>query len=272
MDTNAFCCTRVVRAVQIALAAVICIPIAWIAMETVDGQGAMPRFSDSTNSIELIGCVGGQDAHTAAISGADSSHIEGVGRMIILPGLNPAVDQALREDCNELRKVFQVNAPMFFMEEESGYNAVATPESLEGFVGDGTVLFGRRMMELQYLNGTPDGIPTILAHEFAHILQYKARFPRLATAKWQELHADYMAGWFTGHRSRYKPHTPMNSLIAVYNVGDYAFNHPSHHGTPEERAAAFERGFWLNINGNVSNSAIAFQEGLNFIRGMGAPL
>jgi hypothetical protein len=125
---------------------------------------------------------------------------------------------------------------------------------------------------MQYNNQTPDGIPTILAHEFAHILQFKNQFPKLPTAKWQELHADFMAGWFTGHRSRYRPHVAMNSLIAIFNVGDFAFNHPGHHGTPQERVAAFDAGYRLNVQGNVSSSATAFSQGLAFIRASGAPL
>ena len=59
-----------------------------------------------------------------------------------------------------------------------------------------------------------------------------------------ELQADFFAGYFAGTRKREKPDFPAAVFaMTQYNFGDNMINHPSHHGTPNERAAAIVRGF-----------------------------
>jgi hypothetical protein len=66
------------------------------------------------------------------------------------------------------------------------------------------------------------------------------------TVKLVELHADYLAGYFLGTRKRATPDLRFYSLGPyVRSLGDTRFGAPSHHGTEEERLAAFEAGFAL---------------------------
>jgi predicted metalloprotease len=64
-----------------------------------------------------------------------------------------------------------------------------------------------------------------------------------------ELQADYLAGWYFAQLHARDPrHFESNAAIedgvyAFYSRGDYQFNSPHHHGTREQRRAAFLNGF-----------------------------
>jgi hypothetical protein len=185
--------------------------------------------------------------------------------------LKKNVQEAVRADCAELRKQFGVRAPLYFIEEEIAPNAVAIDYPLDKRYPDGTVLYGKKLLEREYSKGR-FGIPTTIAHEFAHIMQYKRKFPAMTT-KWQELHADFLAGWFTAHRSRFWPDNadPRVSAKSVYDSGDYQFNNPQHHGTREERFRAFREGYRLNEQ-DIADAAYVYTKGLQYIQSQGAPI
>lgn len=240
-------------------------------------QGSYPgstgASSPSPRRIHLIGCASG--SLTREVSGLGRIRYGGIG--------NSSLDRGLREDVAELCKIYQVNAIMLIMDEASSPNAFATdtvlPDVLQYFHlspenhADGTVFLGTRLIQKEYEDGHGSGvsIPTVLGHEFAHILQNKRRFP-LPSSKWQELHADYMAGWFTAHRSRYRPQDVNRSLGSIFTKGDYEFNNPGHHGTPRERANAFSAGYQLNIRYNESSALVAYTRGMDYLIRQGAPL
>ena len=51
--------------------------------------------------------------------------------------------------------------------------------------------------------------------------------------KFIELHADFLSGFYMGGKDSaidLKPYTD-----AFFNIGDYGFTEPDHHGTPEEK-------------------------------------
>jgi hypothetical protein len=229
-----------------------------------------PRFPQSKKSVRLIGCSTATRTSSLQIDRRDPSRIDGFGRIIDLP-LKPAIQKAVRADCVELRRQFGVGAPLFFVDEETSPNAVAIDYPLDKRLPDGTVLFGKKLFEREYAKGR-FGIPTTIAHEFAHIMQYKRKFPAMTT-KWQELHADFLAGWFTAHRARFWPDNsdPNVSARTVYESGDYQFNNPQHHGTREERFAAFRAGYRLNRQ-NVADASFVYTKGLEYIRSQGAPI
>ena len=71
--------------------------------------------------------------------------------------------------------------------------------------------------------------------------------------------ADIMAGWAIGIyydvgqddralRRRYS-----DAAQAMFDVGDYAFNSPNHHGTPRQRQAAFELGLSMYSDANLGS-------------------
>jgi len=237
-------------------------------------QLGQARSSQLRKTFRVIGCVSKSGAMELSVSGDDPRYIKGLGKLVDDLPLAGPMRAALIEDCNELRRVFGVNAPMMFMEEEDGSpNAVGTNLVIDDNRPDGTVFLGVKLLANEYRNenGQGWGIPSVLAHEFAHIMQYKYKFPDMNT-KWQELHADYLAGWFTAHRSRFRASIPMASLTSIYNKGDYAFNDKGHHGMPTERSNAFQAGFNLNALGNVAYGAIAYANGLNYIVQQGATI
>jgi hypothetical protein len=233
------------------------------------GYTKTPRIK---SSFRVIGCVSGSGATTASTSDQDSFYIKGIGRLVLNLPLAAQFQAALVEDCNALRQAFGVNAPMVFVEEEDRQpNAMATDLVIDNNRPDGTVFFGVQLLQSEYRdeNGRGWGIPSVIAHEFAHVMQYKYKFPDM-NSKWQELHADYMSGWFTAHKARFRPSIPMASLQTIFNKGDYAFNDEGHHGMPVERGSAFQAGYNLNLLNNVSSGAFAYTNGLNYIMQQGA--
>jgi hypothetical protein len=111
-------------------------------------------------------------------------------------------------------------------------------------------------------------MPAIVAHEYAHIAQFKYKFP-WTEGKWPELHADFLAGWFIAHRERFPlPNDAYQAAASLYYKGDYDFNDRDHHGTPEERLKAFRAGYEFNLRSNVPSGALAYQAGINYIRSL----
>ena len=164
--------------------------------------------------------------------------------------------------------------PSFFMLNDSGApNAYANPQAMDPRFPDGTVAFGYTLMLSEWraasAGGTNFSIPTIMAHEFGHIAQFKAGF-KLPT-KLMELQADYIAGWYIGNRNGSDGWTSralMDSLQSLFNKGDYNFNNPTHHGTPQERTSSFLTGF-QNAHSSLGS---ALRDSLQYVQGQGRPL
>jgi hypothetical protein len=185
------------------------------------------------------------------------------------------IDQGLLQEGAELSRLLGVNPAIFYMKESDGPNAAAVWQRFQDLLNtegrpycctDGTVLIGLELIQSEWraTNGSGLSIPAIEAHEYAHIAQYKYGFPY--QGKWRELHADYIAGWYTGHRGRFTLfNSPAQAMTNFFNKGDYQFNSTGHHGTPSERQAAFMAGFDLNVRGNVASGILAYQGGVQYI-------
>src|SRR5262249_14994077 len=120
---------------------------------------------------------------------------------------------------------------------------------------DGTIMFGVNLLRAEAIRFsgnrptplvTDVGVHVIIAHEFAHILQYKKGLS--PNGSWHmELHADYMAGWFIGStfdRARDPSQSDVDvAARSMFTMGDWAFNKPEHHGHGELRAAMVRAGF-----------------------------
>lgn len=87
----------------------------------------------------------------------------------------------------------------------------------------------------------------VVAHEFAHNVQqeagiFDAGLPTVQT----ELHADCWAGVWAGaaFRDGLIDDGEIDEAVAAADLlGDYAFDDPDHHGTPDQRADALRRGY-----------------------------
>jgi hypothetical protein len=168
------------------------------------------------------------------------------------------------------------------LRERIGENAFSTPSLFPNLLAaegsnadqcpDGTIFIGVNLIEAEKrsTNGSLFSLPAVLAHEFAHTLQEHNRFPLYG--KWRELHADFMAGYFIGHRERLAPQNVSQAAQGIFDKGDYEFNSPTHHGTREERASAFLAGYLLNKLSQAPSGVAAYNAGIAYIRSQGAAL
>jgi len=105
----------------------------------------------------------------------------------------------------------------------------------------GVILFGRNLATSIILN-TLSGAPVAgsLAHEWAHQLQFRNGWmrPTDSTQRTTELGADAFSGLYMGWVKGFGTPTLQAYFSTLASFGDYAFNSPTHHGTPDERFAA----------------------------------
>jgi hypothetical protein len=194
------------------------------------------------------------------------------------------LDRLLPSLAFRLANAFGISGPnalpgVTFFDDHEGPNALATADALIASTS-GTVLLGRRLLTDE-LHQHPFGggaIAGIVAHEFAHILQYRARYyedlltkDKGGTVRCVELHADFMAGWFLGLPSQ-SDFVTIDSIDAfaesLYRRGDTDFTNPQHHGTYAQRYAAMLKGFFLgHSRPSASLSSIA-QLGADFVVGL----
>ena len=145
---------------------------------------------------------------------------------------NHALDQAFQRELQLLVETFQIQPRFAFLDDSDGPNAFAHP--------NGIVMFGINMIKKllnESISGEGFGISAVMAHEFAHIVQFRTNTYD-QPIKFPELHADYMAGWYLAKRQQYLPTDIRDGFHSVFKVGDYNLWSPQHHGTPQERLAA----------------------------------
>jgi predicted metalloprotease len=94
------------------------------------------------------------------------------------------------------------------------------------------------------------GVASILAHEYAHNIQFElgvyAAHSHAPQQKPFELEADCMAGMWVNHaysEGILDPGDVEEGANTAFAAGDTLFTDPDHHGTPEERKAAFMLGY-----------------------------
>ena len=184
--------------------------------------------------------------HTVEANGCWLSGLGGTfGRSDLLPSTgNFQIDSVFQREGIALVNIFQVRPWGYFFNDSNGPNAYASPEVTNAAYGpDGTVVFGMTLLrgELARDLGYGFSVPAILAHEFTHIVQFK-RHSSLNTMQ-RELQADYMAGWYMGRRGTWVLTDVRPAFQSFFEKGDYDFNNPSHHGTPQQRLAAISSGF-----------------------------
>ncbi|WP_022694884.1 hypothetical protein [Ponticaulis koreensis] len=157
-----------------------------------------------------------------------------------------------------------------FYDDWQGPNAIAMNRTLNGNYSRGTILFGGELLWREAIDvGGNDlntvRIATILAHEFAHLAQFSRGY--YVDVPTQELMADMMAGWAIGllfsdefvTDDRRRQRLLSEAARTMFDIGDYAFNSPNHHGTPQQREAAFELGLSMYYEGDVGRVNTAFR-------------
>ena len=191
----------------------------------------------------------------ARLAGQDRGCYLGFGALGNLPDLrsssgNPQLDRAMIAEIRKVDRIFGIN-PAYSYFYDGSPQAYATTEQLVDFPGtQGTIIFGLNLIDSE-LNSEYGGaaVAGIAAHEGGHIYQFfrlgqdlSARLQNRPTTREFDLHADFLAGYYfaaTGRTER--------SLVvfaeALFARGDYMYNHPQHHGTPDERVQAMRAGY-----------------------------
>lgn len=146
----------------------------------------------------------------------------------------------------------------------NGYNLTTDQDAFYCSINDTIVI--SQVMATEMLNGqvgysTGPGtknlsgdfsVALVVAHEYAHNLQAElgilptAPEARTYPVYKTELHADCWAGvWANSayYEGVLEAGDIEEGIQAAMSAGDYDFNNPAHHGTPEQRAAAFMAGY-----------------------------
>lgn len=188
----------------------------------------------------------------------------------------PNLDAAITIEINLLRQLWSVNPGVFYFDDGPNPNAMSSSLKTNPLM-DGHIKIGWNLVlkECQELYTDCTVLPIIIAHEFAHTYAYfRSTVPGTSRRirynnKKDELYADYLAGAYMRHREVNFGGVFVPEVIEAFmSRGDYDFNSPGHHGTPEERYDALMAGYEfvsmanragvaINI-ANVSNKAYVY--------------
>lgn len=182
---------------------------------------------------------------------------------------NRELDFALAQTLSRLTDLFQVLPGFAFYDDKGSPNAFATSKVRLART-DGTVLFGLEHLKrkLAFREAPDAAVAATCAHEYGHILQNKLKLRQKLldgqpTVKRNELHADFLAGYYAGRQKLRRPDFAA-AVFATTRGGGYNTQSKDHHGTPEERAAAVVRGFETAYRQrHTLNDAI--QIGVNYV-------
>lgn len=199
------------------------------------------------------------------------ANIDIVNEHIVATTGNTNLDLALGRALVRIAELFGETPGFGFYHGYHSSNAYASSHTrIDGTWG--TVLFGRNLFEDLLRRYDDDGLSilAVAAHEFGHISQFKRNagsqlLRHQRTVKPIELHADYLAGYYLGVRKRVSRWISVRDAGEhIYRIGDYEFNDPDHHGTPDERIAAAETGFRESYE-NGADFRQAFSLGMRYV-------
>ena len=192
-----------------------------------------------------------------ALNAGQFSGLENSTRFYSRTG-NQEIDQAFRAEVRLLESAFQVRPSFVFYDDNISPGAYAS--------SNGIVAFGLNLVQNQFRQaslGGPLGIAAIMAHEYAHIAQFKSGTPsNTDRIKYRELHADFMAGWYLAGRQSYLATDILDGLRTMHSLGDRQFYSLDHHGTHEERLIATLVGVTSSNNLNMRE---AYDRGFEYV-------
>jgi hypothetical protein len=178
---------------------------------------------------------------------------------------NPNLDQINTQEYYYLVQKFGVSPDIFYLHDGKLPNAYATPQISNPNFPDGTVLIGFSLIQqecLQSPSGTCSSIPIVMAHEFAHIVDFK--YGTGLNGKYKELFADYLAGCYMYFRSvEFKITFVQEAALSFFQKGDYSFNSPVHHGTPYQRYNCLMTGYQYAYNYSSQGQFLSLQTVVN---------
>ncbi|WP_162052263.1 neutral zinc metallopeptidase [Pontibacter pamirensis] len=147
--------------------------------------------------------------------------------------------------------------------------------SLDGFATtyDKLIVIGDGLVQMVSESGVETDIvwTGILAHEWAHQIQFKNRsvwYPKGAAAdlaeatRYTELEADYLAAYYMTHKrgATYNSKRVEQFFNLFFQIGDCGFDRSGHHGTPAQRMAAAQLGFDLADSAQKQGHIMSIEE------------
>jgi hypothetical protein len=179
---------------------------------------------------------------------------------------NAKLDLFLTNNLKKLAYPWAYNIDFGF---SKGFNGQAIPYNFGEF--DGKIILGKELMVFEFSKqGLAYQLPmgnyfayAVLAHEFAHIIQFNHKELLFQDVVTQEIHADIIAGYFlarfihknSGHQSKLSvlyssdcSKIKTNLLINFGNLGDNAFWSSNHHGNYSTRSLAINEGMDIYFN------------------------
>ena len=176
---------------------------------------------------------------------------------------NIELDRLMNNQKADLETFFGVKINLFFgIEKSRTGNAFFSPYC-NSLNCNGQVVLGNYLInELSFKSDSYTRLMAVFAHEFAHAMQHKYGWS--GNSKWRELHADYLAGYYLGRNSSMNQSEVISTFNEFSSRGNFDFNNPDFHGTPEERGCAFLEGFKYGRLGNTSVYS-AYNSGKNYI-------
>jgi len=193
--------------------------------------GGSEESEQSTTTIARArGCL------SIIASAAQATTAPGCGLPAISSG-NTTQDVAFMNEFNTQGNFWGIPGISFaFLNDCNSPNALANPQ-------DRSILFGTSMAQ-KLLNQFRDTIPLwqVMAHEWGHQIQYALGdyWLEASTVAPKELEADMFSGFYLLIT---KGSSNLASSVAnAFSMGDWEFNNPSHHGTPNQRGAALLAG------------------------------
>ncbi len=142
------------------------------------------------------------------------------------------------------------------------WNDCQSPNSVS--LPSGDVLYGVNLFQqlVSAYGGDAAPISGVLAHEWAHQIQFGYGWftSNEPTARPIELEADAFSGYYMALGESYAWTSVDDYFSALASLGDYNFNDPSHHGTPQERLAAAQLGFQTAIQQIETNTPLTYAD------------
>jgi hypothetical protein len=149
-----------------------------------------------------------------------------------------------------------IPATVFPWNDCKGANALSLPS--------GDILYGVGLFQqlVQAYGGDGAPISGVLAHEWGHQIQFTYGWftSNEPTSRPIELEADAFSGFYMALGESYSWGSIDNYFSAVTSFGDYNFNNPSHHGTPEERLAAAQLGFQTAYDAIMTGTPLSYDD------------
>ncbi|HTU67954.1 MAG TPA: hypothetical protein VMF52_18540 [Steroidobacteraceae bacterium] len=177
----------------------------------------------------------------------------------LLPAFgNPLIDGPWQQEIQIQAQFYAgVAAQVFVMDECSpaNMNALASP--------DGYILMGRYMAnDILQRTGTNLPIAGVLAHEWAHRAQFTFGWmvQTEPTVRRTELEADMWSGLYMGLVKSWTGPLMQSYFQTLFNIGDFNFNNPGHHGTPNQRYAAGATGITLAFQLMQTGTRLGYEQ------------